>query len=77
MMKGCDFSHLIKPNPRPAKRNPLHDPYMLMAFKDLDKQTWHDFKIACAKNGHVPVQAVGILLRLYVEDQSFTPQPTE
>jgi hypothetical protein len=45
---------------------------MLMAFKDLDKQTWHDFKMACSKNGHVPVQAVGILMRLYIEDQ---PQP--
>jgi hypothetical protein len=76
MMQGANSYRYVPGNPR-KPRDPLFDPFRLNTLKDLDNRIWADFKSACVRNGHTPVQALEILMTLYVEDKSFTPTPPE
>jgi hypothetical protein len=60
---------------RKPPRDPLDDPFKISHLAQIDNKVWHDFKAACSRNGHAPVEALQTLMKLYTEDVSFTLQP--
>ena len=60
---------------REKPRDANHDPFTFQ-FAQVDHAVWKAFRDACIRNGHLPAKAIETLMRLYIEDASFSPQPT-